>query len=99
MSSPPSPPQALAELPTGAPPNVLVVGAAGVGKSALINRLVGKKKTKSENRPGVTRGFTWIRIDPKVQLLDSPGIIPAKQVRRSTAQFLAQFPAQFGAIL
>ena len=39
MSSPPSPPQALAELPTGAPPNVLVVGAAGVGKSALIGAM------------------------------------------------------------
>lgn len=39
MSSAPSPPQALAELPTGAPPNVLVVGAAGVGKSALIGAM------------------------------------------------------------
>jgi hypothetical protein len=39
MSPAPSPPQALAELPTGAPPNVLVVGAAGVGKSALIGAM------------------------------------------------------------
>ena len=56
-----------------------------MGKSALINRLVGQRKTKSENRPGVTRGFTWIRIDKDVQLLDSPGIIPAKQVREPAA--------------
>ena len=58
-----------------------ILGYPNVGKSALINRLVGQRKTKSENRPGVTRGFTWIRIDKDVQLLDSPGIIPAKQVR------------------
>ena len=57
-----------------------ILGYPNVGKSALINRLVGQRKTKSENRPGVTRGFTWIRIDKDVQLLDSPGIIPAKQV-------------------
>lgn len=56
-----------------------ILGYPNVGKSALINRLVGRRKTKSENRPGVTRGFSWIRIDKDVQLLDSPGIIPAKQ--------------------
>ena len=60
-----------------------------MGKSARINRLVGRKKTKSENRPGVTRGFTWVRIDKEVQLLDSPGIIPAKQVEQSAAYHLA----------
>ena len=76
------------------PVRAAILGYPNVGKSALINRLVGRRKTKSENRPGVTRGFSWIGIDKDVQLLDSPGIIPAKQVRRSTAQFLAQFPAR-----
>ena len=71
------------------PIRAAILGYPNVGTSALINRLVGKKKTKSENRPGVTRGFTWIRIDPKVQLLDSPGIIPAKQVEQSEAYLLA----------
>ena len=71
------------------PVRAAILGYPNVGKSALINRLVGKKKTKSENRPGVTRGFSWIRIDPQVQLLDSPGIIPAKQVAQSEAYMLA----------
>ena len=71
------------------PVRAAILGYPNVGKSALINRLVGKKKAKSENRPGVTRGFTWVRIDPKVQLLDSPGIIPAKSVDQSAAYLLA----------
>lgn len=66
-----------------------VLGYPNVGKSALINRLVGKKKVKSENRPGVTRGFSWIRIDKDVQLLDSPGIIPASHVEQCAAYHLA----------
>jgi len=66
-----------------------ILGYPNVGKSALINRLVGQRKAKSENRPGVTRGFTWIRIDRDVQLLDSPGIIPAKQVSQAAAYRLA----------
>ena len=66
-----------------------ILGYPNVGKSALINRLVGRKKAKSENRPGVTRGFTWVRIDPQVQLLDSPGIIPARQVDQEAAYHLA----------
>ena len=71
------------------PVRAAILGYPNVGKSALINRLVGRRKTKSENRPGVTRGFTWVRIDPQVQLLDSPGIIPAKQVEPSAAYHLA----------
>lgn len=65
------------------PVRAAILGYPNVGKSALINRLVGQRKAKSENRPGVTRSFNWIRIDPEVQLLDSPGIIPAKQENES----------------
>ena len=50
---------------------------------------VGKKKVKSENRPGVTRGFSWVRIDKDIQLLDSPGIIPASHVEQADAYHLA----------
>ena len=71
------------------PVRAAILGYPNVGKSALINRLVGKVKTKSENRPGVTRGFTWVRIDKQVQLLDSPGIIPAKAVEQCQAYHLA----------
>ena len=71
------------------PVRAAILGYPNVGKSALINRLVGRRKTKSENRPGVTRGFSWIGIDKDVQLLDSPGIIPAKSVEQSAAYHLA----------
>lgn len=71
------------------PVRAAILGYPNIGKSALINRLVGKRKTKSENRPGVTRGFTWVTIDKEVQLLDSPGIIPAKQVEQEVAYRLA----------
>jgi len=71
------------------PVRAAILGYPNVGKSALINRLVGRRKTKSENRPGVTRGFCWIRIDAQVQLLDSPGIIPAKQITQADAYHLA----------
>ena len=49
------------------PIRAAVLGYPNVGKSALINRLVGQRKVKSENRPGVTRGFSWIRIDSDVR--------------------------------
>ena len=49
------------------PIRAAVLGYPNVGKSALINRLVGQRKVKSENRPGVTRGFSWIRIDNDVR--------------------------------
>ena len=62
------------------PVRAAILGYLNVGKSALINGRW-RRKTKSENRPGATRGFSWIGIDKDVQLLDSPGIIPAKQVR------------------
>jgi hypothetical protein len=78
------------------PVRAAILGYPNVGKSALINRLVGRVKTKSENRPGVTRGFAWVRIDSAVQLLDSPGILPAKQVCAAAPSpwihLLARFP-------
>jgi len=71
------------------PVRAAILGYPNVGKSALINKVAGRKRTKSENRPGVTRGFSWISIDSQVQLLDSPGIIPAKQVSQPVAYRLA----------
>ena len=54
---------------------ILVFGIPNVGKSTLINRLVGKKATNVGNRPGVTKSLEWIRINDKVELLDTPGIL------------------------
>lgn len=53
----------------------LIVGIPNVGKSTLINRLVGKKAAVTGNRPGVTKSLDWIRIGENLELLDSPGIL------------------------
>jgi ribosome biogenesis GTPase A len=58
------------------PVRAVVMGLPNVGKSALINRLVGKKAVKSERRAGVTRQLHWVRISDEIELLDAPGVIP-----------------------
>ncbi len=57
------------------PVRVMIVGIPNVGKSSLINKLVGKKSAKTGNRPGVTRGKQWIRIRKDLELFDTPGIL------------------------
>jgi ribosome biogenesis GTPase A len=52
-----------------------VVGIPNVGKSTLINRLVGKKAVAVGNKPGVTKSLNWIRINDSLELLDTPGIL------------------------
>ena len=54
---------------------ILILGIPNVGKSTLINRLVGKKVTNVGNRPGVTKSLEWIRVNDKLELLDTPGIL------------------------
>ena len=53
----------------------LVIGVPNVGKSTLINKLVGKKKTPTGNKPGITKALGWIRINDNLELLDTPGIL------------------------
>ena len=57
----------------------MVVGMPNVGKSSVINKLTKSSKTKIGAKAGVTRQQQWVRINPKLELLDTPGIIPTKQ--------------------
>ncbi len=68
---------------------IMMVGIPNVGKSSLINRLIGKASTKTGDRPGVTRGKQWLRIKGDTELLDTPGILPPKFDDRTVATRLA----------
>lgn len=57
------------------PVRAMVVGIPNVGKSTFINTFAGKACTKTGNKPGVTRGKQWIRLNKNVELLDTPGIL------------------------
>ena len=54
---------------------MMIVGVPNVGKSSLINRMTGKKSTKTGDRPGVTKGKQWLTLENGMQLLDTPGIL------------------------
>lgn len=67
----------------------MVVGMPNVGKSSVINKLTKSSKTKIGAKAGVTRQQQWVRINPKLDLLDTPGIIPTKQEDQIQAVKLA----------
>ena len=71
------------------PARVMVIGMPNVGKSSFINKLVKKAKTKTGAKAGVTRQLSWVRINPKLDLLDTPGIIPVKLENQLSAIKLA----------
>ena len=53
----------------------MIVGVPNVGKSSLINKLSGRKSAITGDRPGVTKGKQWIRLDNGIEMLDTPGIL------------------------
>ncbi|MCR5251462.1 MAG: ribosome biogenesis GTPase YlqF [Lachnospiraceae bacterium] len=57
------------------PVRAMVAGIPNVGKSTFINSFAGKSVARTGNRPGVTKGKQWIRLDPELELLDTPGIL------------------------
>ncbi len=68
---------------------VLIVGVPNVGKSTLINRLVGRKSAGVGNKPGFTKTLSWIRVNKDIELLDSPGILWPKLENQEAAHILA----------
>ena len=71
----------------------LVLGIPNVGKSTLINRLVGKKATNVGNKPGITKNLQWIRVNDKLELLDTPGILWPRLDNNEIAHNLASMTA------
>ena len=57
------------------PVRAMVVGSPNTGKSTLINAIMPKATSKTGNKPGVTRGKQWVRINDKIELLDTPGVL------------------------
>ena len=71
------------------PVRAMVAGIPNVGKSTFINTFAGKACTKTGNKPGVTRGKQWIRLNKNVELLDTPGILWPKFEDQKVGERLA----------
>ena len=71
------------------PVRAMVVGIPNVGKSTFINSFAGKAAAKTGNKPGVTKGAQWIRLNKQVELLDTPGILWPKFEDQSVGMNLA----------
>lgn len=68
---------------------VLIVGIPNVGKSSLLNRIIGKKSAKTGDRPGVTKGKQWVKLKGDMELLDTPGVLWPKIENQFSALKLA----------
>lgn len=73
----------------GRPVRIMIVGIPNVGKSSFINRLAGSKRTRVEDRPGVTRGKQWVSIGNEIELLDMPGVLWPKFEDKTVGEHLA----------
>ena len=68
---------------------VMVLGIPNVGKSTFINKVAGRKAALAGDKPGITRGRQWIRIDAGLELLDTPGILWPKFDSQEVGELLA----------
>ena len=71
------------------PIRAMIVGIPNVGKSTFINSYAGKACTKTGNKPGVTKGKQWIKLNKNVELLDTPGILWPRFEDQAVGQKLA----------
>lgn len=71
------------------PIRCMIIGIPNVGKSTFINTIAGKSSAKTGNKPGITKGKQWIRLNPKIELLDTPGILWPKFQDASVGMKLA----------
>ena len=71
----------------------MIVGIPNVGKSTLINKIAGKQTANTGNKPGVTKKNQWIRLDDRLQLLDTPGVLWPKLDDEVHARHLAYVEA------
>lgn len=68
---------------------MMILGIPNVGKSTLINRMVGKNRAETGNKPGVTKAQRWLKIGKEFELLDTPGILWPKFEDPAIGQKLA----------
>ncbi len=73
----------------GASIKAMIVGIPNVGKSTFINKVAGKSTAETGNKPGVTKRNQWIRLNDKIQLLDTPGVLWPKFEDEHVARHLA----------
>lgn len=81
------------------PVRAIVVGIPNVGKSTFINSFAGKACTKTGNKPGVTKGKQWIRLNKELELLDTPGILWPKFESEEVGKRLAMIGSMNDEIL
>lgn len=74
---------------TGMDIRVMIVGIPNVGKSSFINKMANSKRTKVEDRPGVTRTKQWVKLGDGVEMLDMPGVLWPKFDDQTVAHRLA----------
>ena len=72
---------------------IALAGIPNCGKSTIINRLVGRNVAEVGNRPGVTKGQTWLKTQSNIQILDTPGILWPKFEDQEVGYKLAAFGA------